>query len=93
MKLKFQIGAWCFEVTGITARKVKKYGDEYTAIANIKIINDEVYIEGLLNKGPPLGKSDFKIFNKLLGILGLPKFVYVRYKKGVKNKRQRSIKK
>ncbi len=83
MKLKFQIGAWVFEVTGITARKVQKYGDEYSAIATIKIVNGQLHIEGLLNNGPDLNKSDYLSLYKLLRHCGLSEITYTRFKRGI----------
>ena len=52
MNKEIQVGDWSFEIVQIRARKTPKYGNPYTGICNITIVNGEPHIEGLLTTEP-----------------------------------------
>jgi hypothetical protein len=48
---EWQIGEWHFEVVRIKCRKVKKYGQPYTATVDINKADGEAHVEGLISQG------------------------------------------
>ena len=64
-----QIGEWNFEPIQYRVRRVKKYGDKYSAVCTITIVDGEPHIEGLLSiaQGTAKDKTDIHNFIKLLG--------------------------
>jgi len=45
-----QIDGWIFEVKAVRALKVERYGQPYSAIANINLSGDSAYIDGIMTK-------------------------------------------
>lgn len=77
MSNKTQVGDWSFEIVQIRARKTPKYGEPYTAIANVTIVNGVAHIEGLLSVDG-VSIKDVRSIKKYLKDLGFDKYVHVR---------------
>lgn len=69
MNKEIQVGDWSFEIVQIRARKTPKYGNPYTGICNITIVNGEPHIEGLLTT-EPLTFNDVRSIKKTLLDMG-----------------------
>ncbi len=88
-----QIGQWNFEVESVQARKAKKFGDTFTGVAGIRIIDGVAHVKALLTKG--FTKQDHASFKQYLyKELGISDVVYERYdeqnKKRIIKKRQKN---
>lgn len=76
-----QIDNWIFEVKSLRAIKVNEYGKPYSAIANINLNGDSVYIDGLLTREEDeFSKDDYLAFKKVCKALGVSKVSFDRYK-------------
>lgn len=79
---KFSSGDWIGEVTQLRLRKTsdsQPYGSPYCATATITIIHDTAYIEGLLNKGPRITKTDHQQIKHIIAQLGLSQVKFYRF--------------
>jgi hypothetical protein len=45
-----QIDDWIFEIKMVRALRVKRYGEPYSAIANICLNGNDAYIDGVMQK-------------------------------------------
>lgn len=71
---KVQIGEWIFEVKMVRAIKVAKYGDPYSAIANINFYDDIANIDGvLLKEQTSLSEHDHKTFKQFCTAMAVNK--------------------
>jgi len=48
-----QIGDWIFEIKMVRALRVPRYGEPYSAIANVCFNGNTAYIDGILQKSQP----------------------------------------
>jgi hypothetical protein len=62
---------WLFEIKAVRAIKTKKFGDAYSAIANISIVDGEVHVEGLLSRDKFTREDieEIRAFVKSLGLV------------------------
>lgn len=75
----FTIGAWTFEIKSIVARKTEEYGQEFTGVANINIVDGEIHVEGLHCDN--FTRSDYKDIKQFaIDTLGFDKLEYSRYR-------------
>jgi len=76
-----QINDWIFEIKAIRALRVKNYGEPYTAIANININGDNVYIDGLLTREKaPFLRQDYQAFVQFCQQLAIKNVTFDRFK-------------
>jgi hypothetical protein len=75
-----QIDDWIFEVKTVRALRVKNYGEPYTAIANININGDNVYIDGLLTRDQQFSKQDYQTFVNFCQQLAIKNVAFDRFK-------------
>jgi len=55
-----KIDDWIFEVKTVRALRVDKHGNPYSAIANLTLNGDNVYIDGLLTReNEKFSRKDF----------------------------------
>ena len=72
---------WLFEIKAVRAIKAKKYGDAYSAIANISIVDGEVHIEGLLSRDK-FTREDIEEIRAFIKSLGFDECVCSHYVDG-----------
>jgi len=76
----FRFGEWSFEIKQIKARKVSKFGENFTAVVDINIADGLPHLEAWLNIDGNVKHSDYKSISKLLVHLGFSKFSFRRAK-------------
>ena len=60
-----QIDNWIFEVKMVRALRVEKYGEPYSAIANINLHGSSAYIDGMMQKNlQQISHEDMQVFKK-----------------------------
>ncbi len=75
------LGDWIFEVKMVRAIRVPKYGEPYSAIANININGDSAYVDGLMTQtGHEFTRADADTIKRFLTQLGLEQVQFERYK-------------
>lgn len=74
---------WLFEIKAVRAIKCQQYGNSYSAIATISIVDGEAHVEGLLSKEGLNAKDSAEIETYLMSI-GFKSYQYSRYKNGEK---------
>ena len=85
---------WLFEVKEVRGMRVSKYGQPYSAIIRLIIVNGELSLDGLLFKANEKGtiadmrEIEYFITEKL----GFNEYSYIRYKNGKKTKKTKVIK-
>jgi len=75
-------GEWVWEVTSVVGRKVGEngnMGDEYSSIVNIRFIDGEARISGLLGD---FTRKCFRSFKKYVKAMGYKDGIYKRIKNG-----------
>ncbi len=78
MQRVFTLGNWTFSIDRITARKTQSYGEDYSGICSLSIVNNTVHIEGL--HCDEFTKSDYETLRDFAAqILGLSQIEYSRY--------------
>jgi len=76
-----KINNWIFEVKMVRAIRVEEYGQPYSAIANLNLNGDNVYVDGLMtNSVEELGREDFKTLKEYFQQLGIKQVQFDRYK-------------
>lgn len=75
------IGEWLFEIKEVRAIRVKEYGRPYDAIANVKIVDGEARIEGVLSQDL-WTKEDTLTIEDYLRLCEFDSYVYSRFKQG-----------
>ena len=76
-----QVDDWIFEVKTVRALKVDKYGKPYSAIANLTVNGDNVYIDGLLTReNEKFSRKDFHAFYKYCQQMDLKQANFDRFK-------------
>ena len=79
------MGDWVFEVKMVKALKVKKYGEPYSAIANLTANGDQMYIDSHLSvNDEELSKEDFMTIYQFCQSMGMKNIGYDRIKNGFK---------
>lgn len=81
---------WLFEIKAVRAIKCKKYGDSYSAIASISIVDGEAHVESLFAK-EKLSAQDGAEIEAYLKKIGFTQYFYSRYKKGKKTMNKKVI--
>ena len=72
---------WVFEVKIAKALKVKKYGDPYSAIANLAAHGEQMYTDSHLSVNDEgLSKEDFMTIYKFCWSMGMKKIMCDRIK-------------
>lgn len=78
-----QIGDWIFEVKMVRALKVNRYGDPYTAVANMTANGDHMYIDTQMTRvGEDFTRKDFMAFYKFCQTLEMKTVSYDKIKRG-----------
>ena len=76
-----KINDWIFEIKMVRAIRVEKYGQPYSAIANINFNGDSVYVDSLMTKSEVgLAKDDFNTLKAYFQRLGVKQIQFDRYK-------------
>lgn len=69
-----ELNNWIFEIKSIKAIKVEKYGEPYSATANLCINNDNAFVDGVMTRDQTdLDKEDYVTFQALCKKLGITK--------------------
>jgi hypothetical protein len=71
---EWQIGEWHFEVVRIKCRKVKRYGQPYTATVDINKADGEAHVECLISQDG-FSKEDEKALATCLKGLGFKYYI------------------
>jgi hypothetical protein len=66
-------GDWYAESTEFILRKTHKFGEPFSAVCVVKIIDRKAHVVGLLSNDK-ITKSDYKSFNQLIKDLGCEPF-------------------
>ena len=78
-----QMDDWIFEVKAVRAIKVGKYGDPYSAISNLNVTGDSMYIDGQMHRqGEQFSRKDFSTFYNFCQQLGMKSAQFDRIKQG-----------
>jgi len=76
-----QVDDWIFEIKTVRALRVDKYGDPYTAIANLAVNGDNAYIDGLLTReNEKFNRKDFQAFHKFCQQMQVKQAHFDRFK-------------
>lgn len=78
MKNEIQVDGWSFQVTQLRARRTPKFGEKFDSIYTITVVDDELYIEGLLTDDVGWTLKDSRAFRKFMKLFGISKFNYCR---------------
>ena len=76
-----RIDNWHFEVIAVRCRKVDKYGDPYSAIVNITVVDGEPHVEGALSITQATKKDKLTLI-KYIKLLGYDSFTSSTFKSG-----------
>lgn len=69
-----ELNNWIFEIKSIKAIKVEKYGEPYSATANLCINNDNAFVDGVMTRDQmDLDQEDYVTFMALCRKLGIKK--------------------
>ena len=83
---------WVFEVKMVRAIKVKNHGEPYSAVANMTVNGDQMYIDSHLSVNEEeLSKEDFMTIYKFCQSMGMKNIGYDRIKNGFKTSKQVEI--
>ncbi|MDM7862240.1 hypothetical protein QTP81_16660 [Alteromonas sp. ASW11-36] len=78
-----QVGDWIFEVKMVRALKVSRYGEPYTATANLTANGDQIYIDTQMTReGQDFTRKDFMAFYKFCQMLNMKSVSYDKIKQG-----------
>ncbi|ASP46451.1 hypothetical protein [Cognaticolwellia beringensis] len=76
-----QIDKWIFEVKSVRAIRVDDFGKPYSAVANLAVSGNSVYIDGLLTReDDDFTREDYQTFIKVSQQLGLDTINFDRFK-------------
>lgn len=95
MKRHIQIDDWVFEVVQVRARKTPAYGQAYTGVVTVNLLDDTCFMDGMLDKNSEnFSKADGEAFVKFGQLMETQKIDYTRYHyaKNQTHKRKVSIK-
>jgi|TARA_R110000851_G_scaffold7741_1_gene29791 hypothetical protein len=73
-----QYGKWWVQTTEQKVYRTPNFGDPYTGVLTIKVVNGEVHVEGLMLQYPnqKATKSDLKSLKEIIKDLGYDTFIY-----------------
>ncbi len=75
-----ELNNWIFEIKSIRAIRVEKYGEPYSATANLCVNNDSAYVDGVMTKDQTdLEQEDYTTFMQLCQKLGISKVKFDSY--------------
>jgi len=75
-----EVNNWIFEIKSIRAIKVEKYGEPYSATANLCINNDSAFIDGVMTRDQmDLDQEDHLTFMALCQKLGVTKVKFDKF--------------
>ncbi|GLX79237.1 hypothetical protein tinsulaeT_25770 [Thalassotalea insulae] len=78
-----ELGDWIFEIKSVRAIRTKRYGDQYSAIANFNVNGDNVYVDGLMTREQEqFTGQDFQVFKEFCRQLGAKQAHFDRFKHG-----------
>lgn len=80
----FTQGDWTFEIKTMVARKVENYGEEFTGVANVNIVDGQAHVEAL--HCDDFTMTDYKNLVVFGQKLGFSTFQYSRYSSDLKRK-------
>lgn len=81
---------WNFEITQVRGRRVRNYGDPYTATLTITIVDGEVHVEGFLSL-TSVSLSDSREVEKYISSLGYSQYTTSHYVNGVRHLKTHKI--
>ncbi len=74
---------WIFEIKTVRALKVSNYGEPYSAISNLSVMGESMYIDGQLTRDEDqFTRKDFATFYKFCQQLGMKSAHFDRIKNG-----------
>ncbi|WP_206483445.1 hypothetical protein [Thalassotalea sp. G2M2-11] len=78
-----ELNDWIFEVKAVRAIRTKRYGDQYSAIANLNLTGDQIYIDGLMTREQDkFTARDFLTFKQFCQQLEVKQANFDRFKQG-----------
>ncbi len=78
-----EVDDWIFEIKAVRAIRTKRYGDQYSAIANLNLTGDNIYIDGLMTREQDkFNAQDFRTFKEFCRHLGAKQAHFDRFKQG-----------
>ena len=84
----FQMYNWIFEVKMVRALRVERYGDPYTAVANLTATGDNIYIDSQMTReGEEFTRKDFFTFYNFCRMLEMKAVNYDKIKNGERYQR------
>jgi hypothetical protein len=85
---------WIFEIKTVRAIKVSNYGDPYSAITNLSVMGENMYIDGQMTRegGDQFTRKDFSTFYKFCQLLEMKNAHFDRIKNGKRCNRVVDIK-
>jgi hypothetical protein len=87
-----QIGDWIFEVKTVRALKVKNYGEPYSAVANLTVNGEQMYVDSHLSTNDEeLSKDDFQAIYAFCQSMEMQNISYDRIKNGLRVAKQVEI--
>lgn len=79
---------WVFEVKMVRALRVKKFGEPYTAVANLTVNGEQMYIDSQLTREEAdFSRQDFMTFYRFCQALEMKSFHYDKMRNGVRHPR------
>jgi hypothetical protein len=74
---------WVFEIKAVRALKVSHYGEPYSAISNLSVMGENMYIDGQLTREhEAFTRQDFETFRQFCQQLGMKHAHFDRIKNG-----------
>lgn len=74
---------WIFEIKTVRALKVSNYGEPYSAISNLSVMGESMYIDGQMTREEDeFNRDDFETFRTFCGQLGMKTAHFDRIKNG-----------
>ena len=81
MQRYVKVNNWIFEVKMVRAIRVDDFGNPYSAIANLNINGDNLYIDGLMtNQNQDFTREDYQTFINICQQLDIKNANFDRYK-------------
>jgi hypothetical protein len=86
MQRYIKMNDWIFEIKAVRAIKVSNYGEPYSAISNLSVMGESMYIDGQMTReGEQFDRKDFQTFYNFCQQLDMKSAHFDRIKNGHRN--------
>ena len=83
-----KVDDWIFEIKAVRALKTSQYGEPYSAISNLSIMGENMFIDGQMTRdGEQFTRKDFATFYNFCQSLGMKTAQFDRIKNGGRTSR------